>query len=62
MKPTQPAVEMAVWSEERWAEFEADLQQSLRAERNRRARAHGIWPQAANWCLLGASALLLLIL
>ena len=38
MTPAERTVEMAVWSEERWAAFETDLQRELRQERQRLQR------------------------
>lgn len=38
MTPIHRAGEMAVWSEERWAAFETDLQRELRRERQRLQR------------------------
>ena len=38
MTPIHLAGEMAVWSEEKWAAFESELQSQLRAERRRLER------------------------
>ncbi|HXF47112.1 MAG TPA: hypothetical protein VNK91_13435 [Burkholderiaceae bacterium] len=38
MTPAERTAEMAVWSEERWAAFETDLQRELRLERQRLQR------------------------
>jgi len=58
---------MAVWSEDRWAAFEGDLQRQMRAERRRldrlarrRVRATAALKQVAAWTLFAATLLLVL--
>lgn len=41
MRPIHRDGEMAVWSEERWAAFESELQRELRRERQRLRRKSG---------------------
>ena len=67
MGPIHLAGEMAVWSEEKWAAFEGDLQRQLRAERRRiariarrRERAQFIIKQTAVWSVFAATLLLAL--
>lgn len=69
MTPIHRAGEMAVWSEERWAAFETDLQRELRRERQRLqrrscarvARAQRPWPALAAGALGGGLLALLLL-
>jgi hypothetical protein len=67
MSPIHLAGEMAVWSEEKWAAFEGDLQRQLRTERRRlgrlvlRRRYFKSWmTRAATWCLLAGTLLLVM--
>jgi hypothetical protein len=69
MAPIHVAGEMAVWSEEKWADFEGDLQRQFRAERRRldrlaRARRQAanrlLW-QTASWGMFVAAVLLALL-
>ena len=66
MPPIHVAGEMAVWSEEKWAAFEGDLQRNLRTERRRLARlamqgqrTRSIVREAASWALFAAALLLI---
>jgi hypothetical protein len=68
MPPIYLAGEMAVWSEEKWAAFEGDLQRQLRGERRRlarlalrRQRVRSLMQQTAAWGVFGATVLLLLL-
>lgn len=67
MTPIHLAGEMAVWSEDKWAAFEGELQSQLRAERRRleqlaakRRRPQATLMQSAAWALLTAAVLLVL--
>jgi hypothetical protein len=67
MTPIHLAGEMAVWSEDKWAAFEGELQSQLRAEwrrlerlQARRRRPQATWLRAAAWGLLSATVLLVL--
>lgn len=64
MTPIHLAGEMAVWSEDKWAAFEGELQSQLRAERRRldqmatqRERPRSKLVHAATWALLSATVL-----
>jgi hypothetical protein len=68
MPPIHLAGEMAVWSEEKWAAFEGDLQRQVRAERRRlarsaarRRRARSMLTEAVAWSLFAGSVLLVLL-
>ena len=68
MPPIYLAGEMAVWSEEKWAAFEGDLQRQLRSERRRlarlalrRQRVRSLMQQTAAWGVFGVTLLLLLL-
>ncbi|HYS13294.1 MAG TPA: hypothetical protein VEN28_08285 [Burkholderiaceae bacterium] len=68
MPPIHVAGEMAVWSEEKWAAFEGDLQRKFSAERRRlqkvaarRQRARSLLSETAAWCLFAATLLLILL-
>jgi hypothetical protein len=68
MPPIHLAGEMAVWSEEKWAAFEGDLQRQMRAERrrlqrlsDRRQRAKSWLAETAAWGFFAATILLLLL-
>ena len=65
MPPIYLAGEMAVWSEEKWAAFECDLQRRLRVERRRmqqamqrRQRTRSIIKGTAAWGFVAAAVLL----
>lgn len=67
MTPIHLAGEMAVWSEDKWAAFEGELQSQLRAERRRldRLRAkrqspQSAWLRATVWGFFSAAILLVL--
>jgi hypothetical protein len=67
MAPIHLAGEMAVWSEDKWADFEGELQRQLRAERRRleqlaarRERPQSILLGSAAWALFTAAILLVL--
>jgi hypothetical protein len=68
MPPIHLAGEMAVWSEEKWAAFEGDLQRQMRAERRRlnrlaarRQRARSFLTETAAWSFFAAALLLVLL-
>jgi len=68
MPPIHLAGEMAVWSEEKWAAFEGDLQRRLRGERRRlerlatrRQRVRSLMQGTAVWGAFGVALLLLLV-
>jgi len=68
MPPIHLAGEMAVWSEEKWAAFEGDLQRQLRGERRRlarlalrRQRVRSLMHETALWGAFGAALLLVLL-
>ena len=68
MPPIHLAGEMAVWSEEKWAAFEGDLQREMRAERrrlqrlsDRRQRAKSLLAETASWGFFAATIALLLL-
>jgi hypothetical protein len=67
MTPIHVAGEMAVWSEDKWAAFEGELQSQLRAERRRldrlaakRQRPQSTLVQSASWALFTAAVLFVL--
>ncbi len=67
MTPIHLAGEMAVWSEDKWAAFEGELQSQLRAERRRldrlrakRQRPQSAWLRATAWGFFSAAILLVL--
>lgn len=67
MTPIHLAGEMAVWSEDKWAAFEGELQSQLRAERRRleqlaseRRRPRSTLLQSATWALFSAAVLVVL--
>jgi hypothetical protein len=67
MTPIHVAGEMAVWSEDKWAAFESELQGQLRAERRRLERLatrpnqrRGTMLHVMGWTLLSATLLLAL--
>ena len=68
MPPIHLAGEMAVWSEEKWAAFEGDLQRQLRGERRRlerlamrRQRVRSLMQGTALLGAFGVALLLLLV-
>lgn len=68
MPPIHLAGEMAVWSEDKWAAFEGELQSQLRAERRRLQRLQAqrepqrpAWIRATAWGLATAALLLVLL-
>lgn len=67
MQPIHLAGEMAVWSEEKWAAFEGDLQRRLRSERRRlerqaegRQRGHFLLKETAAWSVFAVTLLVIL--
>jgi hypothetical protein len=69
MTPIHLAGEMAVWSEDKWAAFEGELQSQLRAERRRlerlaakrrSARQQATVLHTVAWTLLSAAILVAL--
>jgi hypothetical protein len=68
MQPIHLAGEMAVWSEEKWAAFEGNLQRQLRNERRRLSRLAvqrdrtTMLKESAAWSLVAVTLLLVILL
>ena len=68
MAPIHVTGEMAVWSEDKWAAFEGDLQRQMRAERRRlqrlargRDRSKAVAKQTFAWAMFAATLALVLL-